>query len=247
VIRRAVAVALVVIGVAVTGAGLYGRFLLSDDEGHHDGRPPTFARSAVDGADVLVVEPTSGGATARVERAGQVLVDYDQVHGGAFHTFAVGSDLDSYVHDVAAQPSPDGTYQVGPLAAGEHRVVVQAAPAGGPDLLELGTDVTIAEGEGSDVSIADGDTWSNGDLTIRRQGFDFVLSEPWTGEERYGGPAFLALFHADDLAFAHAHATMIGDDRFGFALDLPGRGRYLAALELVQDGEPLTALFRFDV
>ena len=43
------------------------------------------------------------------------------------------------------------------------------------------------------------------------------------------------------------HATTIGDDRFSFAVELPGSGSYLAAVELVQDGELVTALFRFDV
>ena len=79
------------------------------------------------------------------------------------------------------------------------------------------------------------------------QGLDFVLSEPWSGDDHMGGPAFLALFHEDDFAFVHAHAELIGEDRFSFAADLPGLGDYLAAVEFHQDGELVTALFRFSL
>jgi hypothetical protein len=246
--RRVVAIALVVIGVGATLVGAWGRLFLDEDEGHHDGRTPSFARSAVQGADELIVEPVGEGvAAARVERAGQVLVDYDEVHDGVFHVFTVGANLDGYGHEVFEVPSPDGTYPVEPPPSGAARVVVQAAPDGGPDLLELGTDVALPGGAGSDQVIAVGDTWSEGELTVRRQGLDFVLSEPWTSEERFGGPALLALFRAEDLAFVHAHATTVGDDRFSFSVDLPGRGEYLAALEFVQDGDLVTALFRLEI
>jgi hypothetical protein len=244
---RVVAVALIVIGLAATAAGLWGRFVLTDDEGHHDGREPGFALGDTAGADQLIVEPAPGGAAARVERAGQTLVEYDELHDGRFHTWAVGRELDSFVHSVAGETAPDGVYAVGPLAAGDHRVVIQAAPSGGPDLLELGADVTVDDGTAADQVIATGDTWTDGELTVERQGFDFVLSEPWTGEEWLGAPAFLSLFRADDLAFTHAHATTVGDDRFRFAVELPGAGSYLAAVELVQDGELVTALFRFEI
>lgn len=244
---RVVAVALIVIGLVATAVGLWGRFVLTDDEGHHDGRESGFALSDTAGADQLIVEPVAGGAAVRVERAGQTLVDHDELHDGRFHTWAVGRDLDSYVHSVAGEPAPDGVYAVGPLAAGEHRVVIQAAPSGGPDLLELGADVTVDDGAAPGQAIGDGDTWTDGELTVERQGFDFVLSEPWTGEEWMGAPAFLALFRAEDLAFVHAHATTVGDDRFNFAVELPGSGSYLAAVELVQDGELVTALFRFEI
>ena len=50
-----------------------------------------------------------------------------------------------------------------------------------------------------------------------------------------------------NAAFVHAHAEMIGDDRFSFAADLPGLGDYLAAVEFHQDGELVTALFRFSL
>ncbi len=246
-IGRAVAVALIVVGLVATAVGLWGRFVLTDDEGHHDGREPGFALSDTAGADQLVVEPAAGGAAVRVERAGQTLVDYDELHDGWFHVWAVGRELDSYVHSVAGEPTPDGVYAVGPLADGQHRVVIQASPSGGPDLLELGADVTVDDGAAPTPVIVDGDAWTDGELTIERQGFDFVLSEPWTGEDWLGAPAFLSLFRADDLAFTHAHATTVGDDRFSFAVELPGSGSYLAAIELVQDGELVTALFRVEV
>lgn len=58
---KAVAIALIVLGVGATLAGLYGQIFLAEDEGHHDGRVPTFALSDVSGADELVVEPVGGG------------------------------------------------------------------------------------------------------------------------------------------------------------------------------------------
>jgi hypothetical protein len=129
--------------------------------------------------------------------------------------------------------------------------VTKSAPKGGPDLLELGTDVELGgPSVQSDQNIATDDVWTNGDLTIRREGFDFVLSQSWDGDEYHGAPALLTLFRAEDLAFVHGHAAVTEPNRFRFNLDLPGRGEYLAALQFnsgaASDG-PVTALFRFDL
>ena len=243
---RLLAIALIVIGLGLTGAALFGQFVLTDDEGHHNGREASFALSTTVGADELIAdESTPGEPELRIERAGQVLVDYDEVHGARFHTYAVAQDLTSYLHRAAEDESDTGEYSTGLLPGGEHRVVVQAAPGGGPDLLELGVDV--AGGTGTTSVVALDDEWSDGAVTVTRQGLDFVLSEPWTGEDHMGGPAFLALFRAGDLAFLHSHAQLIGDDRFSFVADLPGRGEYLAAVEFNQDGELVTALFHFEI
>ena len=245
---RIVAVALIVVGLGLTAAGLFGQIILGEDEGHHDGRESTFALASSVGADTLIVEevPTSAFDVS-IERAGQTLVGYDDLHEASFHAFAVSRDLTNYVHAVFPDPSTTGVYRVGPLPDGEHRVVVQAAPAGGPDLLEVGIDVTSDGGGMAGQFISGDDVWTDDTLTVTRQGFDFVLSEPWSGQEYRGSPAFLALFRGDDLAFLHQHAGLVGDDRFSFAVDLPGRGEYLAAVEFIQNGELVTALFRFEV
>jgi len=256
---RIVGAVLVVAGLVVTVVGLGGRFLWTTDEGHHDGRRPSFAQEAVQGADALVVDVAGGvdGAVLEVSltRAGQTVTDFDDVHGAPAHVFVVSTALDTYQHVDLTDDDPDGVVEVRVDRDGEYRVVLQAAPAGGPDLLELGATVEVvdagtgpdAEDAGLGATIVDGDTWTDGALTIERQGLDFVLSEPWSGEEHHGGPAFLTMYRAGDLAFAHGHATMPDDARFRFNLDLPGRGEYLAALEFVQHGELVTALFRVEL
>jgi hypothetical protein len=247
---RVVGALLLVAGIVVTVVGLGARFVWRTDEGHHDGRVPTFAVDSVQGADTLVVQRDGPLLEVSLERAGRTVTHFDAVHGAPAHVFVVGTDLDSFQHVDLAGDDPDGTVEVRVDHDGTDRVVLQTAPAGGPDLLELGATVEVsstgsARPDGS-VAIAD-ETWSDGALTIERQGLDFVLSEPWNGEEHHDGPAFLTMYRAGDLAFAHGHATMPADDLFRFNLDLPGRGEYLAALELVQDGELVTALFRFEL
>lgn len=251
---RLVGATLLVAGLVVTLVGLGGRVLWTTDEGHHDGRLPSFALESAQAADVLVVEVADDvpGLVVSLERAGQTVTDFDDVHGAPAHVFVVGTDLGSYRHVDLAPDDRDGVVEVPVDHDGELRVVLQAAPAGGPDLLELGTtvDVTGAVPAMGDVvtgPVVTDDVWTDGALTIEREGLDFVLSEPWDGEEHHGGPAFLTMYRAGDMAFSHGHATMPEDDRLRFDLDLPGRGVYLAALELVQGGELVTALFRFEL
>ncbi len=243
---RVVGIVLVVVGVAATLFGLGARLFWEDDDGHHDGRAPTFALDAVVGADVLVVEQEGSVVSVSVERAGQRITSFDGLHGAPAHVFVVGTDLDSYYH-VDMADSSDGVAEFEVALPGEYRVVFQAAPSSGPDILELGATVDLpgSSSAAAPPRIADGEVWTDGSLTIERQGLDFVLSEPWTGESHHGGPAFLSVFHTDEMAFVHAHAELVDDDRFRFGLDLPGRGEYLAALEFTQTGEPVTALFRF--
>jgi hypothetical protein len=167
------------------------------------------------------------------------------------HVFVVRDDLSWFVH-TDPEMSPDGSSSPVEVISGEPlRVVTQSAPKGGPDLLELGTGVVLGgPSVQSDQYITIDDVWTNGDLTIRREGFDFVLSEPWVGDEYHGAPALLTLFRAEDLAFVHDHATTTEPNRFRFNLDLPGRGDYLAALQFNSaraSGEPITALFRFEI
>ena len=123
------------------------------------------------------------------------------------------------------------------------------APSGGPDLLELGTDATTTgEPVPTGQTITATDVYElPGGLTVERQGFDFVLSEPWQGEDYEGAPALLTMFRAGDGAFVHAHAEVPSENRFRFAVDLPGSGTYLAVLEFVRDGMVETALFRFEI
>lgn len=249
---RAAAVALVVVGLVATAVGLGLRLFLPDDEGHHDGRTPTFALSSTSGADELVIEQDDDdpSVTVTIERVGQTITGFDDVHGAPLHVFAASTALDRFVH-VDPEVAPDGRSAPITLpAAGEYRIVTQTAPAGGPDLLELGADVTVS-GAADDVpeqNITDDDVWTDGALTVTRQGFDFVLSESFDGPDYHGEPAFIAVFRAEDMGFVHGHAELVEPDRFRFELAIPGRGDYLAALQFLPADdatEPVTALFRF--
>ena len=250
---RVLAIVLVVVGLVAIAAGLGLRVFSTDDEGHHDGRESTFALDAALGVDELVVEQSGNGPAISVviERAGQPVTEFDDVHDAEMHVFVVRDDLSWFGHS-DPEMSPDGSSApVEVISGGPLRVVTQSAPDGGPDLLELGTDVVL-EGPSvpGDQYITADDVWTDGDLTIRREGFDFVLSEPWDGDDFHGAPALLTLFRAGDLAFVHGHATTPQPNRFRFGLDLPGRGEYLAALEFNNgpaNGEPVTALFRFEL
>ena len=244
---RVVGIVLVVVGVAATVFGLGAKLFWNEDDGHHDGREPTFALDSVVGADELIVEQDGSVLLVSVERAGQRITSYDEVHDELGHVFVVGTDLDSYQH-VDVTDWSTGAAEVEVVEPGEYRVVVQVAPSSGPDLLELGRTVVVdaaSSGSASDAVITDDDVWTDGSLTIERQGLDFVLSEQWGGESYHGGPAFLTLMHRDTTAFVHGHAETPDHERFRFALDLPARGEYLAALEFIHDGEVVTALFRF--
>ncbi len=240
---KVLAVILIVLGVAATLGGVYGQVFLAEDEGHHDDRAPTFALESQVGAYELTVSAEGGTVTPNLTQAGQAVTDFDELHGhDGPHVFIVSEALDSFAH---ITPSAlDEPIQVeGPAV---QRVIVQASLPGGSDLLEMG--VTTDEPSGEDFGapdVVDDDEWTNGSLTVTRQSFDFVLSAPWNGEEVFDGPAFLTLVRADDFSFTHAHAELVGDDRFSFATDLPGLGAYLAALEFEQNGDTVTALFRF--
>ena len=245
------AVLLIVLGVAATLGGLYGQIFLAEDEGHHDDREPTFALESQVGADEIVVEQVAPNSLSiGVERAGQP-IEFDRVHDGFLHIFVASVDRTFFTHDGFLDDTDldddaiDRTAQGVDAPAGPMRIVTQLSPAGGPDLLELGTTVEVEGDAFEPQNISDTDEWTNDALTVTRQGFDFVLSEPWNGDDVYDGPALLTLFRAEDLAFTHAHAELVGDDRFSFATDLPGLGDYLAALEFEQSGELVTALFRF--
>ena len=246
------AIALIVIGLGAIAAGLGLRVFFTDDEGHHDGRDATFALASALGVDELAVHQSGSDSSISVaiERAGQPITEFDEVHGSEMHVFVVREDLSWFLH---ADPEmlPDGSSTaVEVIAGGSVRVVTESAPKGGPDLLELGTDVAV-DGDvvPSEQYITTDDVWTDGDLSIRREGFDFVLSESWSGEDYHGGPALLTMFRAEDLAFIHGHATTPEQDRFRFSLDLPGRGDYLAALQFNQGntGDPVTAFFRFQL
>ncbi len=256
---RFLAIALIVVGLIATAAGLGLRVLTTDDDGHHDGRESTFALNSALGVDELVVgvveevaDGQSGDGAAIsvvVERAGQPVTDFDDVHGTEMHVFAVRDDLSWFLHADPEMLANGSSSSVEVIGGETLRVVSQSAPSGGPDLLELGTDVLLTgPSETSDQYITTDDVWTEGDLTIRREGFDFVLSEPWSGDEYHGAPALLTLFRAEDLAFVHDHATNPEPNRFRFSLDLPGRGEYLAALQYNSDANGLiTALFRFEL
>lgn len=242
-----IAVVLIVLGVGATLGGLYGQIFLAEDEGHHDDREPTFALDSQIAAYELTVRAGGGTITPTLSQAGQPVTDFDELHGtDGPHVFVVTEQLDWFQHLTPSRL--DEPLRIdGPAL---HRVVVQAALPTGPDLLEVGVTTSEESGDEFDLSgqFADGDVFgdvSGGGLTVERQGFDFVLSEPWNGDEVFDGPAFLTLFRAEDFAFTHAHAELVGDNRFSFATDLPGLGDYLAALEFEQNGELVTALFRF--
>lgn len=248
---RIAATVLVVVGLVATAIGLGLRVFLPDDEGHHDGRLPTFALSSTSGTDELAIEQDGNRPTltVAVERVGQPITDFDDVHDAPMHVFAASTDLDRFVH-VDPEIGPDGRSAPVTLPSdGTYRVVTQSSPAGGPDLLELAADVTVAGADGGLAqNITDDDVWTDGGLTVTRQGFDFVLSEPFDGPDHHGGPAFLTVFRADDMAFVHGHAQLVEPDRFRFELALPGRGEYLTALQFLPAAdatEPVTALFRF--
>jgi hypothetical protein len=243
---KVLAVVLIVLGVGATLGGVYGQVFLAEDEGHHDDREPTFALQSQVGAYELAVQAGGGTITPTLSQAGQAVTDFDELHGAdGPHVFVVSEQFDWFTH---LTPEELGE----PLAVdgpATHRVIVQASLPGGPDLLEMGVTTGQASGDDFiDLLIADQDVYpdlTTGGLTITRQGLDFVLSEPWNGDDVYDGPAFLTLIRAEDFSFTHAHAELVGDNRFSFASDLPGLGDYLAALEFEQDGELMAALFRF--
>ena len=239
---KALAIALVVIGVAATLGGLYGQIFLAEDEGHHDGRDFSFALDARSGADELVVDSTtSNEVVAQVQRAGQT-IGLNGVHEADAHYFVVSEDLAWFDHVVVTDPGPFETLAAPP---GNVRVVAQLSPSGGPDFLELGATVNV-DGEPFDaLNLTDTDEWTNGELSVRRQGFDFVLSEPFNGDDVFDGPALLTLISGETFAFTHAHAEVVNGYRLSFATNLPGLGEFLAAVEFEHDGEPVTALFRF--
>ena len=240
------AVLLIVVGIVATLGGVFGRVFLAEDEGHHDDRAPTFALQSQVGAYELTVRAGGETITPMLAQAGQAVTNFDGLHGAdGPHVFVVSEELDWFTH-TTPETLDESIVVNGPA---RHRVIVQANPAGGPDLLEMGVTTDQVSGDDTiDLVIADQDVYpdpTTDGLTITRQGFDFVLSEPWNGDEVYDGPAFLTLIRAEDFAFTHAHAELVGDNRFSFASDLPGLGDYLAALEFEQDGELVTALFRF--
>jgi hypothetical protein len=251
---KILAIALIVLGVGSTLAGLYGQVFLAEDEGHHDGRAFSFALESASGADELIAEPVQPNLIrVGVERAGQS-VELDKIHGGPLQIFVVSDDLNYFSH---VSPGGDAGVRSNELAetgtaevavpGGDLRVIVQASPSGGPDLLELGASVTVEGNPAEAQTVSDSGEWTDGVLTVRRQGFDFVLSEAWNGKEIDDGPALLTLVRSEDFAFTHGHAQTVGDDRFSFALDLPGPGDYLAALEFEQNSELVTALFRLTI
>jgi hypothetical protein len=245
---RVVGIILVVVGVGATLFGLGAKLFWNEDDGHHDGREATFALDSAVGADELIVEQDGSMLRVSVERAGQRITSFDEVHDALGHAYVFGTDLDSYAH-VDLDDSSAGVVEVEVDEPGEYRVVFQASPSSGPDLLELGTTVIVdaaaTSTAGASANIADDDIWTDGSLTIERQGLDFVLSDEWDGDSYHSGPAFITLVHEDTLAFVHGHAETVDDDRFRFGLDLPARGEYLATLEFIQDGELVTALYRF--
>jgi hypothetical protein len=189
---RVLAIALIVGGLIATAAGLGVRQLVSEDEGHHDGRSATFALSTESGIHELTVESAERAAGDRVaplrvaiERAGQPITAHDEVHGAPMHVFVVSTELDWFLH-VDPPASPDGaSFHVDVPAGRTYRIITHSAPAGGPDLLELATDVALdalAEGPTDEPPfIATDDVWTTDSMTIRRQGFDFTLSQPWSG------------------------------------------------------------------
>lgn len=238
---KVLAIVLIVLGVGATLGGVYGQVFLAEDDGHHDDRTPTFALESQIGIDELVVDVVGDGAVvADVRRSGQQL-GLDDLHDGVAHYFVVDERLSTFDHTVADMSGPT------PLGApvGLTRVIAQVAPSSGTDFLELGVTVDVPGTIDEDPPVIDADQWTDGSITIDRQGFDFVLSEAWNGDDVYEGPAFLTLIRTEDFAFAHAHAELVGDNRFSFATDLPGLGDYLAALEFEQNSELVTALFRF--
>lgn len=235
-------IALIVIGIAATLGGLYGQIFLAEDEGHHDGREFTFALEARSGADELVVESsTDNEIVAQVQRAGQP-IGLGGVHGADAHFFVVSEDLSWFEHVVIEEAE---SFETLTAPAGEVRVIAQLSPSGGPDFLELGASAEVGGDEFDAQNMTETDEWTNGDITVRRQGFDYVLSEPFNGDDVFDGPALLTLINGDTLAFTHAHAEVVDGNRLSFATNLPGLGEFLAAVEFQHDGELVTALFRF--
>lgn len=241
---KAFAILLIVLGMGATIGGVYGQLFLGDDDGHHDEREPAFAMQPQAGAYELTASGQGGQLSVSLVQAGQTVQVFDELHGeSGAHVFIVDQSGSFFSHTVVTSLA-DAQFDV--FGEGPHRVVVQAAPESGPDLLELGTDANGADArDRPDQPAVAADAWTNGRLTVERQGFDFVLSAPWNGDDLYDAPALLTLHRLDDGAFTHAHGELVGDNRFSFATDLPGLGDYFAALEFEQDGEPVTALFRF--
>ena len=248
---RLVAIALIVVGLVATAAGLFGQVFLREDEGHHDGPEFTFALESSRGVDELVVTSKRTAVNVSVERSSQPLV-LEPIHDGYLDVFVASTDLTSIEHFSSGRDESDSTPALisleVPAPAGEVRVATLATPSGGPELLELGATVEVdGDKEFEPQNISETDEWTDADLTIRRQGFDFVLSEPWNGDDTSGSPASIALFRGDDLAFTHGHAELVGDNRFSFSLTLPGAGDYLALLEFEQDGVVVDARFRITI
>jgi hypothetical protein len=193
---------------------------------------------------LVVVDRTSTTVALRIDRGGNPVVDFTEVHGALGHLLVVRRDLQGFQH-LHPVLGPDGVWTATldrPIEAGAWRAVLETEPTSGGvlvvgiDLLVGGEAAPVAVPPPSNVAIVDG-------LTITREGLWFTVTPSDSLKPWYGQSAHLVAFREGDLAYAHLHPAndVAGDYRFSGSL--PGPGTYRLFLQFLADGQLVTAPF----
>ena len=220
-------------------AGMGGSGDLTDSDLAHLG-----LSSTVGDYRLVVVDRTSTAVALRIDRGGDPVVDFTEVHGALWHLLVVRRDLQGFQH-LHPVLGADGVWTATldrPIEAGAWRAVLETEPSGGGvlvmgiDLLVGGEAAPVAVPPPSNVAIVDG-------LTITREGLWFTVTPSDSLQPWYGQSAHLVAFREGDLAYAHLHPAndVAGDYRFSGSL--PGPGTYRLFLQFLADGELVTAAF----
>ena len=220
-------------------AGMGGSGDLTDSDLAHLG-----LSSTVGDYRLVVVDRTSTTVALRIDRGGDPVVDFTEVHGALGHLLVVRRDLQGFQH-LHPVLGADGVWTATldrPIEAGAWRAVLETEPSGGGvlvmgiDLLVGGEAAPVAVPPPSNVAIVDG-------LTITREGLWFTVTPSDSLQPWYGQSAHLVAFREGDLAYAHLHPAndVAGDYRFSGSL--PGPGTYRLFLQFLADGELVTAAF----
>lgn len=194
---------------------------------------------------------------------GRPLRDYTETHEKDLHLIVVRRDLSGFQH-VHPKRAADGTWSI-PLdvpAAGVYRVFADFQPAGLPDGLTLGTDVSVAgtytparlpapaastHVDGYDVTMrgatpAAGETTLS--FTVTRDGREVRDLQPYLGAFGH-----LVSLRSGDLAYLHTHPAQQarrgqrGGPAVRFATEFPTEGTYRLFLDFKVDGVVRTAGF----
>jgi hypothetical protein len=192
-----------------------------------------------------------------LDGAGEPVTQFEDRHERPMHLIVVSNDLADYAH-LHPKLGAGGTWsaELPALDPGGYRVVADAVPAGGPDLV-LTVDLVVpgvAAGrplpEPTRIAVVDDlevglDLAPAADglvagLTVRRAGL-VVEPEPYLGARGH-----LVAIDADDLAYLHVHPTD-SDGPVSFAIADPTPGRYRLFFDFSVDGQVRTAAFTVDI